>query len=312
MTVSRRHALLLLACGTLAALGRASAADAAPASAAPATKGGRGGGAFRGAMPANPALPSLWLIGDSTVRNGRGDGANGQWGWGDFLARHFDLDKINVVNRAIGGLSSRTYLTQGHWERVLAAVKPGDFVMMQFGHNDNGALNDTSRARGTIKGVGEQSEEIDNLLTQQHEVVHSYGWYLRKFVADARAKGATPIVCSLIPRKTWQDGKISRNTDDYAGWARQVAAAEHVPFIDLNARIADRYDALGAAKVEPLFGDEHTHTSRDGAILNADIVVEGLRALPQNPLASFLRATPLPPAPPASPAVSAPNSAPQK
>ena len=178
--------------------------------------------------PANPNLPTLFLIGDSTVRNGRGDGANGQWGWGDPLADYFDAAKINVVNRAVGGLSSRTYLTQGHWDRVLAMLKPGDFVMMQFGHNDGGPVNDPSRARGTIKGMGEETEEIDNLLTSKHEVVHTYGWYLRKFIADARAKGATPIVCTLIPRKTWKDGKIARNKDDYAGWAAEVAAAEKV------------------------------------------------------------------------------------
>ena len=74
-------------------------------------------------------------------------------------------------------------------------------------------------------------------------MVYSYGWYLRKFIADARAKGATPIVCSLIPRKTWKDGKIARNKGDYAGWAEQVAAAEQAPFVDLNEFIARRYDA---------------------------------------------------------------------
>jgi hypothetical protein len=63
--------------------------------------------------PADPALPSIVLIGDSTVRNGRGDGAGGQWGWGDPLAEHFDATKLNIVNRAIGGLSSRTFRTAG-------------------------------------------------------------------------------------------------------------------------------------------------------------------------------------------------------
>ena len=240
--------------------------------------------------PANPGLPSLFLIGDSTVRNGRGDGANGQWGWGDCLASFFDTARLNVVNRAVGGLSSRTFLTQGHWERVLAMLKPGDFVLMQFGHNDDGPLNDTSRARGTIKGTGGETEEIDNLLTKQHEVVHSYGWYLRKFIAEARARGATPIVCSLVPRKTWRDGKIVRSKDNYAGWAEQVAAAEGAAFVDLNEIIARRYDQLGPEKVEPLFADPHTHTSRGGAELNAACVIAGLKALPTNPLASFLAA----------------------
>ena len=238
--------------------------------------------------PANPSLPTLFLIGDSTVRNGYGDGANGQWGWGEPLVDFFDAAKINVVNRAVGGLSSRTYFT-GYWDDTLAMIKPGDFVMMQFGHNDSGPLDDPARARGTLPGAGDESREIDNPITKQHETVHTYGWYLRKFIEDARAKGATPIMCTLIPRKTWKDGKIVRDASTYAGWARQVAAAEHTPLIDLNENIALRYDALGPEKVEPLFGDPHTHTSRAGAELNAEIVVAGLKALTPNPVAQYLK-----------------------
>ena len=237
--------------------------------------------------PANPKLPTLFLIGDSTVRNGQGDGANGQWGWGEPLAAYFDPAKINVVNRAVGGLSSRTYLTGGHWDKVLAMLKPGDFVMMQFGHNDNGAINDESRARASIKGTGEETQEIDNLLTKKHEVVHTYGWYLRKFIADAKAKGATPIVCSLIPRKIWKDHKIVRNTEDYGKWAADVAKKENIAFIDLNNLVAAKYDQLGEEKVEPMFGDPHTHTSRAGAELNAATVIEGLKRLKKDPLARY-------------------------
>jgi lysophospholipase L1-like esterase len=237
--------------------------------------------------PANPNLPSLFLIGDSTVRNGRGDGAGGQWGWGEPIVDYFDAAKINVVNRAVGGLSSRTYVSQGHWDRVLAMLKQGDFVMMQFGHNDEGPANDNFRARGSIKGTGDETEEIDNQLTKQHEVVHSFGWYLKKFIADARAKGATPIVCSLIPRKIWKDGKIARNSEDYGKWAADVAASEKAPLVDLNNIIADRYDQLGEAKVEPLFGDPHTHTSRVGAELNAECVIAALKGLKSDPLAPY-------------------------
>lgn len=240
-------------------------------------------------VPANPNLPTLFLIGDSTVRNGHGDGAGGQWGWGEPLVGLFDTSKINVVNRAVGGLSSRTYLTQGDWAAVVAILKPGDFVMMQFGHNDSSPLDDAARARGTIPGAGDETKEIDNPITHQHEVVHSYGWYLRKFVEEARAKGATPIVCSLIPRKIWKDGHVVRSADSYAGWARQVAETEHAPFVDLNEIIARRYDAMGQEKVEPMFADPHTHTSRAGAELNAEAVVEGLKALPEDPLAGYLK-----------------------
>jgi len=236
--------------------------------------------------PANPKLPTLFLVGDSTVRNGHGDGANGQWGWGEPLVDYFDAAKINVVNRAIGGRSSRTYITEGHWDDTLALMKAGDVVLFQFGHNDSGPLDDTARARGTLKGVGEESQEIDNPILKMHETVHTYGWYMRKYVDDTMAKGAIPIICSPIPRKIWTDGKIVRNSEDYGGWARQVAAKKHVEFIDLNEIIARRYDALGEAKVESLFADPHTHTSRTGAELNAEAVVAGLKALPKDPVAA--------------------------
>jgi lysophospholipase L1-like esterase len=240
-------------------------------------------------VPANPDLPTLFLIGDSTVRNGRADGANGQWGWGEPIVDFFDAAKINVVNRAVGGLSSRTYFMH-YWDQTLSMIKPGDYVMMQFGHNDGGPLDDAARARGTLRGVGDESKEVDNPITKKREVVHTFGWYLKKFIADARARGATPIVCTLIPRKIWKDGKIARDDGTYAGWARQVAVSENAPLIDLNEIIARQYDALGAEKVEPLFGDPHTHTSRAGAELNAQSVISGLKGLENDPLAAYFSA----------------------
>ena len=242
--------------------------------------------------------PSLILIGDSTVRNGQDDGqgkgAEGQWGWGHPLADFFDPAKINVVNRAIGGLSSRTYVSAGHWQRTLALIKPGDVVVIQFGHNDSGPVNDTSRARGTIKGVGEETEEIDNLITKEHEIVHSYGWYLRRYVADIKARGATAIICSPIPRKIWgADGKIVRSADSYAGWAAEVARQQQVGFIDLNEIIASRYDAMGRDAVMQLFPqvtpDEHTHTNLAGAQFNAARVIDAFNTLPGKPLAPYLK-----------------------
>jgi len=241
------------------------------------------------AMQAQPSKLTLWLIGDSTVRNGQGNGSNGQWGWGEPLSDHFDPAKIKVSNRALGGRSSRTFISGGQWTAVLAQIQPGDFVIMQFGHNDSSPVNDDSRARGTLKGTGDESEEIDNLLTKQREVVHTYGWYLRKFIADARAKGATPIVCSPIPRNNFKEGKVVRNSQDWGKWAADVAASEKVAFVDLNSIIADRYDQLGAEKVATLFHGDHTHTSREGAELNAKCVIEGLKKVDGNPFGPYYR-----------------------
>ena len=233
----------------------------------------------------NTPRPTLFIIGDSTVKNG----TRGQRGWGEVIAPFFDTNKIRIENHAIGGRSSRTFLTEGRWDKVLTALRPGDFVLMQFGHNDGGAVNDTNRARGSLRGTGPETQAIENLLTKQPETVHTYGWYLRKYVADAKAKGATPVVCSLVPRKIWKDGKITRG-DNYAKWAEEAARAESAAFVDLREIIATRYDALGAEKVNGLFGDDHTHTNPAGAVLNAECVVAGLKALATKPLAAFFPA----------------------
>ncbi len=241
--------------------------------------------------PFNPKLPTLFLIGDSTVRAGsKGNGGDGLWGWGAPIADFFDRTRINVQNRAWGGTSSRTFQTQGFWEKVLADLKPGDYVMIQFGHNDGGPINDRQRARGTIKGVGDETQEIDNLLTGKHEVVHTYGWYLRKLIADAKAKGATAIICSPIPRNNWRDGKVIRASADYGKWAAEAARAQEAFFIDLNAIIAGHYDKLGEERVSATFfgPTDHTHTVAAGARFNAQCVVEGLKAIGKRPLVDYL------------------------
>lgn len=235
-------------------------------------------------LPANPKLPNLWIIGDSTVRNGEGNGANGQWGWGDEIAPYFNTGRINVVNRAVGGRSSRTYY-HFHWPTVLSMVKPGDVVLMQFGHNDSGPLDDPARARGTLPGNGEETRQIENPITRKREVVHTYGWYLRQVIEEARGKGATPVVLSLVPRKIWKDGKIRR--ENYVQWAQEAAQQEHAPFVNLSEIVAEQYDAMGPQAVDGLFGDPHTHTNLAGAKLNAESVIEGLKDLKRDPLKRY-------------------------
>ncbi|MCA9197759.1 MAG: rhamnogalacturonan acetylesterase [Planctomycetales bacterium] len=229
--------------------------------------------------PADHSLPNLWLIGDSTVRTGRGTGDNGQFGWGDPIESYFDRNRINVVNRAVGGTGVRTYRSIGYWEVVLPQIKAGDVVIIQFGHNDNGQ-------RGALRGVGSETESR-NLEDGGTEVVESFGSYLRKFVTEIRSKQATPVICSLIPRKIWNEGKIVRSNQGHAAWAKQVAEETETPFVDLYELIATRYDALGPTAVDPLFADQRVHTSWQGARLNAACVVEGLSQLPTNPVAAY-------------------------
>lgn len=238
-----------------------------------------------GAQTPEPAtLPTLCLIGDSTVKNN----TKGQLGWGEPLVKLFDVTKIKVINKARGGRSSRTFLTEGLWEQALKDLKPGDYVLMQFGHNDGGSLND-ARNRASIKGNGDETQEVVNPTTSVKETVHSYGWYLRKYIRDAMAKGVTAIVLSPVPRKIWKDDKIvARASGDYGKWAAEAAKQEGVQFVDLNELIAKRYEELGKEKVEALFGDSHTHTNQAGAELNAEQVTAGLKSLKHSPFAALL------------------------
>jgi lysophospholipase L1-like esterase len=229
----------------------------------------------------NPALPSVFLVGDSTVRVGTA----GQMGWGDAVGAFFDRSRINMVNYARGGRSSRTFLTEGLWSRVLSAMRPGDFVLIQFGHNDAGELFATTRPRGSLPGIGDETREGIVELTGEFEVVRTYGWYLKKLVADARERGATPIILSPVPRRVWKDDKIVRA--QHAPWAREAALAAGAAFIDLNDIVARRYEEAGPDEVLKLFADEHTHTNQAGAYFNAGAVVEGLRRI-KSPLTKYL------------------------
>lgn len=228
--------------------------------------------------------PVIYIIGDSTVRNSNRE----QWGWGTLLPEFFDSTKISISNQAMAGRSTRTFVKEGRWNNVLSALKQGDFVMMQFGHNE-GSRPDTTRGgyRGVLKGTGEDTVQL-TWPDGSTETVHTYGWYIRKFIQDAKAKGATPIVLSMIPRNEFREGKVLRADRDYGKWAREVADAEGALFIDLNAITANKYDAWGAEKVKAFFPGDHTHTNQDGARVNAASVVDGIKANPNNPLNNYL------------------------
>lgn len=241
-------------------------------------------------MAAVAPKPTLYIIGDSTVKNGSGKGQDSMWGWGSFLAEHFDTTRIHLENHAIGGRSSRTFITEGRWDRILANLKSGDYVIMQFGHNDNSAINDSTRARGTIKGLSEEVEEIDNILTKKHEIVHTFGWYMRKYVDDTKAKGAIAIICSPVPRNSWKEGKIATSENGHRQWAEAVAKSNGAFYVDLFGLIIPHYEAIGEDKVKMEFftPKDNTHTNEAGAKLNAASVVKGLKSLKGCPLTQYL------------------------
>ena len=220
--------------------------------------------------------PVLFLIGNSTMRNGtRGDGSNGQWGWGYFANQYFMADKITVENQALGGMSTRTFYTD-LWPAVRDALKPGDWVIVSIGHNDNGEFFDQKRARAVIPGVDNDTCYIGfNQRTQKQDTVYSYGHYLRQYIKESRARGAHPILMSLTPRDAYDDkGKIVRKPQ--TEWAAYIAATEGVPFVDLNEISGQKLDSYSAWKEKYHFLGDHIHTSKFGAELNARSAAEGL------------------------------------
>lgn len=235
----------------------------------------------------DPKLPTLFIVGDSTLNSNAP-----LRGWGQELAQFFDLKKINVVNRAIGGRSSRTFQYEGRWDKVLAELKKGDYVLLQFGHNDVGKYDDpASKDRPSIHGEGEETIELTRFFDGKKEVIHTFGWYMLKYGNDVKAKGATAIFCSMVPHKDWENGKIVRKErESFVQWTANAARATGAAFIDLNEIIAEEFERLGEAKVEPLFGDKRTHSTPAGALLNAKLVIAGVRALSKPKLRKYLSA----------------------
>lgn len=233
-----------------------------------------------------PGCPIVFTIGDSTVKN-EDNSDDSMWGWGSVLSEQFDTTRITVENHAMAGRSARTFLDEGRWDKVYNALQPGDYVIIQFGHNDGGDIN-TGKARGELHGTGNESMVFKMEATGQYKVVYTYGWYLRKFIRDAKEKGATPIVVSHTPRNKWKDGRIESNATSFGIWARQAAAEAGAVFIDLNAISGKKFQKLGKEKTAPYFKRDHTHSSKSGARLNAASIADGLRRL-DCPLKNYLR-----------------------
>ena len=252
--------------------------------------------------------PVVFITGDSTVKNADKD-EDGMWGWGAVANTVFDESKIDIVNAAMAGRSCRSYLNEGRWDKVYNSLKPGDFVLIQFGHNDISPI-DKPKYRGAIATAADtchvykmQAAKEDlskqNVIDQKlksntqvgsYEVVFSFGWYLKKFIQDVREKGATPILVSLTPRNEWPNGKIERRNDTYGKWYREVAEATGVEFVDLHNITADFLDKKCGKKEKAMkyFNHDHTHTSLLGAKTNAQSVAKGLRAN-NSPLAKYLK-----------------------
>ena len=230
--------------------------------------------------------PRVFLTGDSTVKNNDKD-EDGMWGWGSQAATVFDGNKCTVVNAAKAGRSTRTFLEEGRWDEVYHSIEPGDYVLIQFGHNDIGDI-DTKKERAVIRTAADTCHVYKMASNGQYKVIYSFGWYLKKFIQDVREKGGTPILVSLTPRNEWPKGKVERRNDSYGKWYREVVAETGVDFVDVHNITADALDKMGQEKAKAMFNHDHTHTSLAGARLNAKSVAKGLKQI-KSPLRKCLK-----------------------
>ncbi len=249
--------------------------------------------------------PMVFLCGDSTGKNADKD-PDGMWGWGSQGYTVFDAKKCVFQNQAKAGRSTRTYLDEERWEEVYNSLEPGDFVLIQFGHNDIGGI-DKQKERGVIATAEDTCHVYHMESNGKYKVIYSFGWYIRKMVRDAQEKGATPIIMSFTPRNEWHQGKgevrgtfypvdekankqyIERRNDNYIpAWDKQIAEECGVAFVDVHNITADALDKLGKEKAAAYFNHDHTHTSLKGAQLNAQSVAKGLKAI-KHPAAKLLK-----------------------
>jgi rhamnogalacturonan acetylesterase len=242
----------------------------------------------------NSKLPTLFIAGDSTAARNNSDI---QRGWGAVLVDYFDTSKINLVNQAQAGTSFPSYYAS-RWPQIVAALKAGDFVIVELGHN-----------WGHLNGIGEETQ-----AGKDGREVHTFGWYVNRFANDVRSKGATPIISTPTVRNIWtnpnakfKDSAIISKTEKYnptedkversmgqpldngmISWTRQICEKEKIVFVDHCQVTAELYEKMGREAVAKLFVQDHTHTTTEGAVINAETFIAGLKALREMPLVKFL------------------------
>ena len=200
-------------------------------------------------------VPTLYLAGDSTVTDqGVAPGAS----WGQMLPRFFAAD-IGIANHAESGKTLKSFVTEMRFDKLLSTLAPGDWVMIQFGHND-------------------QKKEWPQTYV---EAATTYRSWLRTYIAEVRRRGATPILVTSPERRKFDAaGSIVPSLGDYPDAVRAVAREESVALVDLNAMSVRFYEALGREMSPRAFADEgrdRTHHNEYGAYALARMVVEGLR-----------------------------------
>ncbi|RYO81711.1 hypothetical protein DL764_009723 [Monosporascus ibericus] len=211
---------------------------------------------------AERAAPTLYLAGDSTMARSNGGVIDG---WGPYISRYLN---IPVVNKAIGGRSARSYTNEGRFAEIENMVKPGDIVVIEFGHNDGGSPNGANdNGRSDCPGTG--SETCRSGKTG--ELVYTFNHYVETATRSYMAKGATVIISSQTPNNVWETGAFLPSPPRFVGYAALAAqrVGSGTTFVDHFEATAKAYWRIGRDATNSLYPNDHTHTSPAGADLVA-------------------------------------------
>jgi len=221
------------------------------------------------------AAPKILICSDSTTANYKESDA--LQGWGYYLGEYMS---VKVINLAKNGRSTRSFIREGLWRTLLSQTQPGDFVIIEMGHNDG---NDPSKnsdperaSRGVLRGIGNNTVQGPAGKNGGKETVHTFGWYLRQMVHDVQAKKAIPLLSGMVPTNTFRGGKF-RTDWPMASDTAAVAKQEGVEYIDHTKYSAARFQALGEVAVKRFFPRDSTHTNSAGARVNAETFVTALK-----------------------------------
>ncbi|KAF5517885.1 Rhamnogalacturonan acetylesterase [Colletotrichum aenigma] len=208
------------------------------------------------------ATPTVWMCGDSTMA--KGGGGSGTEGWGQYLQYSFDTSKAKVDNRAIGGRSARSYTREGRFDTVAGLVQSGDWVIMEFGHNDGGSLSTTDNGRTDCFGDGTQT--CQTTYNGVAETVLTFPAYLKNAATKMNAKGAKVIISAATPNNVWESGSFSWSADRfyYYCWlaVQQLGGpSKGFYFVPHGEYAAQAMKNLGATTINANYPNDHTHTA---------------------------------------------------
>lgn len=192
-------------------------------------------------------------------------------GWGQYITPYMSL---TVSNQAVAGRSARSYTREGRFATIASKVQSGDFVVIEFGHNDGGSLTPTDNGRTDCPGNGSQT--CSTTYDGVSETVLTFPAYLEDAAAIFKTKGAHVIISSQTPDNPWETGAFTYSPSRFVGYAELAAKTAGVEYVDHGAYVADIYDELGKNTVDSYYPHDHTHTSEVGAEVVARAFLKGV------------------------------------